>query len=61
MKVLAHQFRVLDIEGTRVRLLLRDADFGQVLDQHLGLDFKLPGQLINPNLIGICHSLLTAA
>jgi hypothetical protein len=51
--VLAHYFRMLDIERTRVRFLLRDADFRQVLDQDLGLDLKLPGQLINPDLVRI--------
>lgn len=51
--MLAHQFRVLEIERTGVRLLLRDADFRQVLDQDLGLDLELPGQLINPDLVGI--------
>lgn len=51
--MLARQFRVLDVERARVRLLLRDADFGQVLDQDLGLDLELSGQLINPDLVRI--------
>ena len=53
MEVFAHEFRVFDVERTRVRLLLRDADFRQVLDQDLRLDLELPGQLINPDLIRI--------
>jgi len=51
LEVLAHQFRVLDVERTRVRLLLGDANFRQVLDQGFRLDLQLPGQLINPDLI----------
>jgi hypothetical protein len=60
-EMLAHEFGVLDIERTRVRLLLRDADLRQVLDQHLGLDFKLASELVNSNLVGICHSFLNFA
>jgi hypothetical protein len=53
VEVLADQFGVFEIERTRVRLLLRDADFRQVLDQDLRLDLELPGQLINPDLVRI--------
>ena len=38
-----------------MRLLLRDADFRQVLDQNLGFDFEFPRQLIDADLIGFSH------
>ena len=53
--MLPRQLGVLEIERTRVRLLLGDADFRQKVDEHLGLDLKFPGQLIYTNLIGIWH------
>jgi hypothetical protein len=53
------EVRVLQIERTRVRLLFRDADFGQVVDQDLGLDLEFTRQLINADLIWICHSPLS--
>jgi hypothetical protein len=53
LEVLAHQLGVIEIKRARVRLLLRDADFRQILDQDLGLDLQLPGQLINPDLVRI--------
>ncbi len=59
MKMLTRQFRVLNVQRARVRLLLRDADFRQEIDQHLGLDFQFSSQFIDTNLIGVCHSLLT--
>jgi hypothetical protein len=49
--MLAHQFGVIEVERTRVRLLLGDADLRQVLDQHLGLNFKLASELINSDLV----------
>jgi hypothetical protein len=53
--MLPHQFGVLDVERTRVRLLLGDADLRQVVDQHLGLDLEFPCQLVDANLIEFCH------
>jgi hypothetical protein len=55
--MLARQFRVLDVDRTRVRLLFLDADRGQKVDQHLGLDLQLAGQLVQPDLFGIRHSI----
>jgi hypothetical protein len=55
VEMLSRQFGVLEIERTRVRLLLGDADFRQKVDEHLGLDLKFTGQLIYSNLIGIWH------
>jgi hypothetical protein len=53
VEVLAYEFGVLDIDRTRVRLLFGDADFGQVVDQHLRLDLKLPREFIDPDLIRV--------
>ena len=52
-EVPARQFGVPQIERARVRLLLRDANFREIVDQDLGLDLQLPGQLIDANLIGV--------
>jgi hypothetical protein len=38
-----------------VRFLFRDAEFRQEIDQHFRFDLEFPSQLINSNLIGICH------
>jgi hypothetical protein len=38
----AHQYGVVDIKRTRMRLLFGDADFRKVIDQDLGLDFEFP-------------------
>ncbi|HKV03838.1 MAG TPA: hypothetical protein VJO53_01895 [Candidatus Acidoferrales bacterium] len=51
--MLPRTFGVFDINRARVRFLFLDADFGQVVDQHLGLDLEFPGQLVDSNLIGI--------
>jgi hypothetical protein len=39
-----------------VRFLFRDADLGQIIDQHFGLDFQLTGQFIDSDLIRVSHS-----
>ena len=51
--MLAHEFGVGEIERARVGLLFCDADLREVVDQDLGLDFQLPGQLVNSNLVGV--------
>jgi hypothetical protein len=51
--VLAREFRVLDIDRARVRLLLSDADLGQVVDQHLRFDLKFPREFVDPDLISV--------
>ena len=43
-------FGLVVIQRTRVRLLFRDADFRQILDEHLGFDLELARQLVNSNL-----------
>jgi hypothetical protein len=42
MEMLAHQFRVVQIEGTGVRLFLGHADFRQVIDQNFCLNLEFP-------------------
>jgi hypothetical protein len=53
VEMLANELRMREIERTGVRLFFCDADLGQVLDQHFGLDLEFPGQLVNSNLIRI--------
>jgi hypothetical protein len=57
--MLSDQLRVIDIDRTRMRLLFRDADLGQKIDQHLGFDFEFASQFVNSNLICFRHFLLT--
>jgi len=54
-KMLARKLGVFEIERARVRLFFRDADFRQELDQDFRLDLEFTRQLVNSNLIGICH------
>jgi len=54
-EVLTHQFSVRIIDGARMRLLFRDANFGQILDQDFRLNLEFPGELVYSDLIGICH------
>jgi hypothetical protein len=49
------EFGLVEIERARVRLLFSDADFRKEIDQHLRLNLKFPRQLVNSNLIRICH------
>jgi len=51
--MLPHKFRVVQVERARVRLLVRDADLWQVINQDFGLDLEFSGQLVNADLIWI--------
>jgi hypothetical protein len=51
LEVLAREFGVLDINGTRVGLLLGDADLREILDEDFGLDLEFPGQLVDADLV----------
>ena len=53
LKMLANDFGMIQVERARMRLLFRDADLRQIVDQDLGLNLQLAGQLIDPNLIGV--------
>jgi hypothetical protein len=51
--MLANEFRMIQVERARVRLLFGDADLGQKVDQDFRLDLQLSRQLIDTNLIGV--------
>jgi hypothetical protein len=53
LEMFPHQYGVLDIDRAGMRLLLRDADFRQVIDQDLRLDLEFPRQFVNADLIRI--------
>src|SRR5580704_12023237 len=53
--MLSRKLRMFEIERARVRLLFRDADFRQEIDQDFRFDLEFARQLVNSNLIGICH------
>ncbi len=53
LEMLPDKFRVCEIERTGVRLLFRDADLRQVLDQDFGLNLEFPGQFIDSYLIRV--------
>lgn len=52
-KMFPHEFGVAQIERARMSLLLVDANFREIIDQDLGLDFELPCQLVDADLIRI--------
>jgi hypothetical protein len=52
----AHLFRHVHGNRTRVSLLLRDAEARQKVDDGLGLDFELAGQLVDSDLVGVAHA-----
>jgi hypothetical protein len=51
--MLAHEHGVLNVDGTRVSLLLGYADLGKIINQHLRLDFQLSRQFVDSNLIRV--------
>jgi hypothetical protein len=53
LEMLPHKFGVVQVERARVRLLFRDADLRQVIDQDLGLDLEFSGQLVDADLVWI--------
>jgi len=53
----AHVFGDVDRDGARVGLFFRDAEAGQKVNDGLGLDFELAGQLVDSDLIGVGHAL----
>ena len=55
LEMLSRELRMFEVERARVRLLFRDADFRQEIDQDFRFDLELARQLVNSNLIGICH------
>ncbi len=55
-EVLFDALRLIHFDGAGVRLLLRDSDLHQQIENHFALDLKLPGQIVNSNLL--MHSAL---
>jgi hypothetical protein len=53
LKMLAREFRMLDVDRARVRFLFFDADLGQVVDQYLGFDLEFPREFVDPDLISV--------
>ncbi len=53
--MLSRELRVFEVERARVRLLFRDSDFRQEIDQDFRFNLEFARQLVNSNLIGICH------
>jgi len=50
VKVLANLFGNLDRNGARMRLFFREANLGQHVNDGLGLDLQLAGQLVDADL-----------
>jgi hypothetical protein len=57
----AQLYRHVFIDGAGVRLLLGDAQFGEAVQNLMGLDFQLPRQLVDPNLLHRQSNLLLLA
>jgi len=53
----AYFLRDIHRDGARVRFLFRDTEAGQKVNDGLGLDFELAGQLVDSYLIGVGHAL----
>jgi len=52
-EMLPHEHGVFDIDRARVSLLFLDANLREIVDQHLGFDLELSGQLVNADLIWV--------
>ncbi len=46
----SYLFGLIVVQRTRMRLLFRDANFRQILDEHLGLDFEFARQFVDSDL-----------
>ena len=57
MNVLANLFRGVRRDRAGVRLFFRDPVLGQKVNDRLGLDLQLPGQLVNSDLVCLAHAL----
>jgi hypothetical protein len=58
LEVLAHFLGDIHRDGTRVRLLLRDAIPWQEVDDGFGLDLEFAGQLVDSDLVCVSHASL---
>jgi len=50
VEVRPHSFRYVVLDGARVGLDIRDANFMQVVEHRLALDLELSRQIVDPNL-----------
>jgi hypothetical protein len=57
LNLLAHFLRDVHRNRTRVRLLFRNAVAGQKVNNRLGLDLQLAGQLVDSDLVCVGHAL----
>jgi hypothetical protein len=57
LNLLTHFLRDVHRNRTRVRLFFRNAVAGQKINDRLGLDLQLAGQLVDSDLICVCHAL----
>jgi hypothetical protein len=55
-KVGAHLVRHFDRDRTRVRLLFRESERRQEVNDCFRLDLKVAGEFVDPNLIRVAHS-----
>jgi hypothetical protein len=53
LKMLPHKNGMINIDRTRVSLLLGYADLGKVINQYLRLDLQLSRQFVDSNLIRV--------
>jgi hypothetical protein len=51
--MLPHKHGMINIDGTRVSLLLGYADLGKIINQHLRLDLQLSRQFVDSDLIRV--------
>jgi hypothetical protein len=51
--MLANLFGMGFVDGAGMGLLFGNADFGEEIDDGLGLDLEFTGQIVNANLIGM--------
>jgi hypothetical protein len=56
--MLADLVRYGHLNGAGVRLFFADANLRQEVNDHLGFDFELASQLIDPNLTFVAHPAL---
>jgi hypothetical protein len=52
----ANFLRNIHGNGTGVSFFLRDTEAGEKVNDGLGFDFELAGQLVNSNLISVGHA-----
>jgi hypothetical protein len=56
LKIFAHLLSDVSGDRARVRLLFRDAVPGQQVNDGFGLDLEFAGQLVDSDLVCVCHA-----